>query len=180
MSLDRVRAENTPTHSGGDIEEATPDPFPNSEVKLLGADGTARETWWESRTPPGTFCSPYNASCTGFFLLSFVLPDPGRRGSAHRLGLRALERPVRLSGARWSCACRRLSAPAGIHCPDRLVLAVDSPLSRGPVLGGRDTAIMRSFRGKSSQPAGSCPRAGAGGREQNVAGLFSPGRALLR
>ena len=30
--------------SGGDIKEATPDPFPNSEVKLLGADGTARET----------------------------------------------------------------------------------------------------------------------------------------
>jgi hypothetical protein len=30
--------------SGGDIEEATPDPIPNSEVKLLGADGTARVT----------------------------------------------------------------------------------------------------------------------------------------
>ena len=30
--------------SGGDIEEATPDPIPNSEVKLLGADGTARAT----------------------------------------------------------------------------------------------------------------------------------------
>ena len=33
-----------PPVSGGDIEEVTPDPFPNSEVKLLGADGTARET----------------------------------------------------------------------------------------------------------------------------------------
>ena len=30
--------------SGGDIEEVTPDPISNSEVKLLGADGTARET----------------------------------------------------------------------------------------------------------------------------------------
>jgi hypothetical protein len=30
--------------SGGDIEEATPDPIPNSEVKLFGADGTARAT----------------------------------------------------------------------------------------------------------------------------------------
>ena len=30
--------------SGGDIEEATPDPIPNSEVKLFGADGTARVT----------------------------------------------------------------------------------------------------------------------------------------
>jgi hypothetical protein len=33
-----------PQFSGGDIEEAIPDPIPNSEVKLLGADGTARAT----------------------------------------------------------------------------------------------------------------------------------------
>ena len=45
----------TPKFSGGDIEEATPDPIPNSEVKLLGADGTAGVTQWESRTPPGLF-----------------------------------------------------------------------------------------------------------------------------
>lgn len=32
------------TISGGDIEEVIPDPIPNSEVKLFGADGTARET----------------------------------------------------------------------------------------------------------------------------------------
>ena len=44
-----------PKVSGGDFEEATPDPIPNSEVKLLGADGTAREAVWESRTPPGFF-----------------------------------------------------------------------------------------------------------------------------
>jgi hypothetical protein len=44
-----------PQVSGGDIEKVTPDPIPNSEVKLLGADGTARATWWESRTPPGFF-----------------------------------------------------------------------------------------------------------------------------
>ena len=30
------------TVSGSNIEEAIPDPIPNSEVKLLGADGTAR------------------------------------------------------------------------------------------------------------------------------------------
>src|SRR5580658_5647294 len=35
-----------PKISGGDIEEATPDPIPNSEVKLFGADGTAREAVW--------------------------------------------------------------------------------------------------------------------------------------
>ena len=28
-------------YSGGYCEEATPDPIPNSEVKLLSADGTA-------------------------------------------------------------------------------------------------------------------------------------------
>ena len=39
--------------SGGVFEEATPDPIPNSEVKLFGADGTAREAVWESRTLPG-------------------------------------------------------------------------------------------------------------------------------
>ena len=43
----------TPTISGGDIEEAIPDPIPNSEVKLFGADGTAWVTVWESRTLPG-------------------------------------------------------------------------------------------------------------------------------
>ena len=42
-----------PKVSGGDLEEATPDPIPNSEVKLLGANGTAREAVWESRTLPG-------------------------------------------------------------------------------------------------------------------------------
>jgi hypothetical protein len=42
-----------PNVSGGYIEEAIPDPIPNSEVKLLGADGTAWATVWESRTLPG-------------------------------------------------------------------------------------------------------------------------------
>ena len=40
----RERDTAHPQFSGGDIEEATPDPIPNSEVKLLGADGTARAT----------------------------------------------------------------------------------------------------------------------------------------
>ena len=42
-----------PIVSGGYVEKAIPDPIPNSEVKLLGADGTARATVWESRTLPG-------------------------------------------------------------------------------------------------------------------------------
>ena len=44
-----------PRISGDDFEEATPDPIPNSEVKLFGADGTARVAVWESRTSPGFF-----------------------------------------------------------------------------------------------------------------------------
>ena len=48
-------ADGDPNVSGGDFEEATPDPIPNSEVKLLGANGTAREAVWESRTLPGFF-----------------------------------------------------------------------------------------------------------------------------
>ena len=42
-----------PQISGGNIEEAIPDPISNSVVKLFGADGTARATVWESRTLPG-------------------------------------------------------------------------------------------------------------------------------
>jgi hypothetical protein len=38
--------------SGGNIEGATPVPIPNTEVKPFGADGTAWETVWESRSPP--------------------------------------------------------------------------------------------------------------------------------
>ena len=40
---------------GGDGEEDTPVPIPNTEVKLFSADGTAREAVWESRTPPKIF-----------------------------------------------------------------------------------------------------------------------------
>src|SRR6266542_3248082 len=41
--------------SGGCVERVTPVPIPNTEVKPLGADGTARATVWESRKPPGLF-----------------------------------------------------------------------------------------------------------------------------
>jgi hypothetical protein len=37
---------------GGHSEEDPPVPIPNTEVKLFSADGTARETVWESRSPP--------------------------------------------------------------------------------------------------------------------------------
>jgi hypothetical protein len=60
-------AQNDPNISGGDIEEATPDPIPNSEVKLFGADGTAREAVWESRTLPGLFRTGSDAFASGPF-----------------------------------------------------------------------------------------------------------------
>ena len=52
-ALPTPSARYDPQVSGDDFEEATPDPIPNSEVKLFGADGTAREAVWESRTSPG-------------------------------------------------------------------------------------------------------------------------------
>ncbi len=38
---------------GGYAERVTPVPIPNTEVKPLWADGTARAAVWESRSPPG-------------------------------------------------------------------------------------------------------------------------------
>ena len=46
-------------HFSGDfVGRVTPVPIPNTEVKPAGADGTARETVWESRKSPGLFKSP--------------------------------------------------------------------------------------------------------------------------
>ena len=41
--------------AGDNSEEATPDPIPNSEVKLFSVDGTAWVTMWESRSSPAFF-----------------------------------------------------------------------------------------------------------------------------
>ena len=40
--------------TGGYSKEVTPDPIPNSEVKLFSVDGTACRLW-ESRSPPVFF-----------------------------------------------------------------------------------------------------------------------------
>ena len=69
--------------SGGDFEEATPDPFPNSEVKLFGADGTARVAVWESRTLPGFIPEKPRSRDLGFFLP--FCSDLGRSLPAMRL-----------------------------------------------------------------------------------------------
>ena len=54
-------------HGGG----VTPVPIPNTAVKPSSADGTVRETWWESRTLPGfTFVSPEReCPCRGSFFV---------------------------------------------------------------------------------------------------------------
>ena len=43
---------------GGNVGGVIPDPIPNSEVKPSRADGTARGTAWESRTPPELILRP--------------------------------------------------------------------------------------------------------------------------
>lgn len=45
----KIRSRNT---FGVDSDEATPDPFPNSAVKLISGDGTVPATVWESSTMP--------------------------------------------------------------------------------------------------------------------------------
>jgi hypothetical protein len=55
---------------GGNGEEATPVPIPNTEVKLFSADGTAREAEWESRSLPKNFYkNPESKLVPGFFIL---------------------------------------------------------------------------------------------------------------
>src|SRR5436309_2643734 len=54
--------------SGGCVERVTPVPIPNTEVKPLGADGTARATAWESRKPPGLLVEARERNLAGFFV----------------------------------------------------------------------------------------------------------------
>ena len=53
---------------GGNSEEETPVPIPNTEVKLFSADGTAWATAWESRSPPEFFLIPPANLLAGGFL----------------------------------------------------------------------------------------------------------------
>src|SRR4249920_2537633 len=52
---------------GGNVGGVIPDPIPNSEVKPSRADGTARVTVWESRSPPGLLAAPQIVRSAGFF-----------------------------------------------------------------------------------------------------------------
>src|SRR5438105_1751675 len=64
-----------PKDSGGYIGGVPPVPFPNTEVKPTRADGTARETVWESRSLPDFCpCCP-SFGQQGLFLSSLRLPN---------------------------------------------------------------------------------------------------------
>ena len=51
--------------AGDNSKEATPDPIPNSVVKLFRVDGTAWVTVWESRSLPAFFLFLRGAFCVG-------------------------------------------------------------------------------------------------------------------
>ncbi len=65
---------------GCNRERATPVPIPNTVVKPLIADGTARVTVWESRTPPGFYIYQGSRPCNHLFygLRPFFETIPGR------------------------------------------------------------------------------------------------------
>ena len=65
------------TVSGGYSGDVTPDPISNSEVKLASANGTARETVWESRTPPDLSLEP-RPTRSGFFFCPVITADHAR------------------------------------------------------------------------------------------------------
>ena len=76
--------------SGGFTERATPVPIPNTAVKPLRADDTARATAWESRTPPDPFSSMQNALLPGGRFA--FLPPHRSRSYVTRLSLVAVRR----------------------------------------------------------------------------------------
>src|ERR1700755_2128894 len=86
---------------GGYVGGVIPDPIPNSEVKPSRADGTARVTAWESRTPPELILKPRMRLHAGLFLfrrprarrdyrqpvwrfLVTIAPGAVRRAGGHR------------------------------------------------------------------------------------------------
>ena len=73
---------------GGHSEEAPPVPFPNTEVKLFSADGTAWATVWESRSPPNSLLqTPLTFyQVWGVWRLGDCLSEPGMAGSFQQLG----------------------------------------------------------------------------------------------
>src|SRR5258708_40353755 len=90
--------------SGDFVGRVTPVPIPNTEVKPAGADGTARETVWESRKSPGLL----NEGPLNNFRRAFVIL------------LRGFDIASRL--------------PLGISEPHKLLFSVTSTLANIPAI----------------------------------------------
>src|SRR5688500_19568857 len=58
MQRTKIKVQSSIKFSGDFVGRVTPVPIPNTEVKPAGADGTARETAWESRKSPGLIQKP--------------------------------------------------------------------------------------------------------------------------
>jgi hypothetical protein len=58
VSRDPLRRTPGSKYAGGHRSRVTPVPIPNTEVKPATADGTARETAWESRSLPAVIRKP--------------------------------------------------------------------------------------------------------------------------
>src|SRR4030095_6760812 len=58
--------------SGDRTERVTPVPIPNTEVKPLRADGTARATLWETRSLPGLRNPDEPQGLSGFLIVGQV------------------------------------------------------------------------------------------------------------
>ena len=121
---------------GGDGGGVTPLPIPNREVKPSSADGTARETGWESRSPPHFFRVAPEVD-SGAFLVEGV--------RARRPLWAHCRRPQASPGLGWE------SAEAG-RCPDRGRAA---PRTYPQGQGERPASEPPSRRGVGSTWAGS-------------------------
>src|SRR5688572_29285062 len=72
--------------SGGCSERDPPVPIPNTAVKPLSADGTARATVWESRSSPGIDSRKALAQARAFLYSSRTGVRASRTPSARPLG----------------------------------------------------------------------------------------------
>ena len=66
----KAKVQRPNKFSGDFVDRVTPVPIPNTEVKPVGADGTARETAWESRKSPGLFKKARLLTQAGFSFLA--------------------------------------------------------------------------------------------------------------
>ena len=118
---------------GGNVGGVIPDPIPNSEVKPSRADGTARGTAWESRTPPELTTNPAGESLRGFLYPSPIwhvrcctmprMPSSSESSSRHRVLLGAAAAVVIIAGLRHA---EEFCVPVLLGI---MVAAVSSPLT---------------------------------------------------